>query len=40
MPTIDQRTSRYDGIRTLDVVAFLSEELPSRLADAGSLADR
>ena len=38
MPTIDQRTSRYDSIRTLDVAAFLSEELPSRLADTGSLA--
>lgn len=38
MPTIDQRTSRYDSVRSLDVVAFLSQELPSRLADTGPLA--
>ena len=40
MPTIDQRTSRHDSIRTLDIAAFLSEELPSRLADTGRLAAR
>ena len=38
MPTIDQRTNRFDGIRDLDVAAFLSQELPSRLADTGPLA--